>query len=118
MDDRQQQGAIVQGDRCRIDLDGAHAAIGQAVREDEVIALLTLGQLALGKNLGGIERVDVLDRQLLQGRERMAVEAAGGFVGIDDAATVRFDQQHDRVVLAEQAGQQLIRRHGSGGGLG
>ena len=109
VDHREEQGAtVVEMHRRGIDLDRAQAAVGEPVRKDEIAAPFRPRAFALGGHLFRGQRIDVLNPQLFQLGERSTVKLAGRQVGIDNGAAGRIDEEHDRGVLPEQRGEQVV----------
>jgi hypothetical protein len=102
VDDGKQDVAAVVDDGGGMDLHRADIAAGQAVGKHEVIARLGHGALAFRAYLIGRQGVDVADASPGQLRPVVSVEAAGSGIGVQDAAAVGLDQQHDGIVMLKQ----------------
>src|SRR5512143_2368481 len=92
VNDGKQQRFSVRFQWRRIHLDAANLAAAQAMGKLEVFAFLKRSTNQLGIDLRLRQDVDLLDVHELELFGGVAVEAAGGAVGIDDPAARRFDQ--------------------------
>jgi hypothetical protein len=87
----------------------ADVAVGQAVAEEEMAALLLGGALHFLLHLLHRKGVDVGDAHTFQLLRAITVVAAGGLVGLDDRAALRVDQQHGNLRLGKQHPVALCR---------
>lgn len=94
MDDREQQRPTRPrlGYGRRVDLDDADRAVGEPMREEEVVPLCLESSLAFRGSLLKREGIDILyphaDETLV------AIERLSRFIGAEDYAAIGVDEQH------------------------
>ncbi len=69
-------------------------------------------------DLGVVEQVDLRDPHAPQGLARPAVEALGRGIGVHDPTVAGVEQQHDRIVVFEDAAGTVAHVDGFGRGAG
>ena len=109
-DDGEQERPSVNLARPAVDLDVAQRAALEPVHELEGGALLVARALHLAVDQLGRQLVEVGDLEPGQLVHRVAVELRRGRVGVNDGAASRIDEQLDRPVAGEHAGELLLQR--------
>ena len=107
VDDREQERAVGDAERAGGDVDIADGAIRPAMLEEPASGAVE-GFLHALIHSGGGQRVEIGDRHPHEFFPGIAVEPAGGRIGVNDPAGLGVNQEHDQGVVFEEAAIPLL----------
>ncbi len=108
VDDGKQQKTAEEADRRAEDLHVANRAVGPAMAKIEMVAPVFSRQFHLPADLVDVEGIDLVDPFFAEVLATPAVKNGRRRVGVDDLHAFGIDQEHDRVIVLEEAAIALL----------